>query len=348
MKLTKQLGLFVFGVITLVCTSCMRNDDEPALPERPISRLYVSMSEFRIDDTQDPYTNLLVVDPADSATMESSSPYYTEARGGSAIYFEPAISSVFQANLTDTNLFVLSVSNRGVLSVSGVFGHEALDAMRGIWYHHPSENLYVANLTNPSTLYVYHQPLRKRGHEPPKHALQLGDVRPWGICMYDDNMLMVRTGAGGGVSVYTDLPADTNSTSITAAATLTVDGASDLRGVAYSKSLDLMVLSDHSGNRVYLFEQASALFSSSGTITPTRIISGSNTGLNGPIDVTIDDRSGGERLYVANAQSKTVSRFPIAASGNATPETTLSLFYAPASVYVDARGRAMDDDVSTD
>ncbi len=332
--------MVLLGILVLVCTSCMRNDDEPTLPERPISRLYVSMSEFQTDETADPFDNLLVVDPADSATMESATIYRTEARGGSGIYFDPAIGSVFQANLTDTNVYVLSVSNRGILSVSGSFGNELLDAMRGIWYHHPSENLYIANLTTPSTLYVYHAPLRNRGFRVPNHALELEGVRPWGICMYDDNMLMVRTGAEGGVSVYTDLPADTNGTSIRAAATLTVEGASDLRGIAYSKALDVMALSDHNGNRIYIFEQASTLFSSSGTITPTRTISGANTGLNGPIDVTIDERQGGERLYVANAQSKTIVRFPLSASGNAIPETTARLNYAPASIHVDARGRA--------
>lgn len=338
----KYIHSVFLGMFILLCTSCMRNDDEPALPERPISRLYVSMSEFQTNETADPFDNLLVIDPADSATMESATVYRTDARGGSAVYFDPAIGSVFQANLTDTNVYVLSVSNRGVLSISGTFGNELLDAMRGIWYHHPSENLYIANLTTPSTLYVYNAPLRNRGFREPTHRLELDGVRPWGICMYDDNMLMVRTGAGGGVSVFTDLPADTNGTSITPAVNLTVDGASDLRGIAYSQSLDMMVLSDHNNNRVYLFEQASALFSSSGTITPTRTISGSNTGLNGPIDVTIDDREGSERLYIANAQSKTLLRFPISANGNVTPETGITLNYAPASIYLDARGRAMD------
>ena len=341
-KLMKQLKAVVLGLLVVLCGACMRNDDEPALPERPISRLYVSLADFQTDEPADPFPNLAVIDPADSATMESATVYRTEARGGGAIYFDPAIGSAFQGNRADTNVYVLSVSNRGILSVSGTFGNGLLDAMRGIWYHHPSQNLYIANQTTPSTLYVYNTPLRNRGFREPTHSLELGDVRPWGICMYGDNMLIARTGENGGVSVYTGLPADTNSTTLQAAATLVVEGASDIRGVAYSAQADVMALTDHNANRVYIFEQASSLFSTSRTITPTRIIAGAITGLNGPIDVTIDDREGGERLYVANAQSRTIVRFPLSASGNAAPETSVLLPHVPASIHVDARGRALE------
>lgn len=338
----KQLVWAFWGLVALACASCMRNDDEPALPERPISRLYISMSDFQTDETADPFMNLVVIDPADSAAMESASAYRTEARGGGSIHFDPAIGSVFQGNRTDTNIYVLSVSNRGILSVSGSFGNGLLDAMRGIWYHHPSQNLYIANQTSPSMLYVYNAPQRNRGFREPTHSLSLGEVRPWGICMYDNNMLIARTGENGGVSVYTDLPADTNDTSLEPSATLVVAGASGIRGIAYSKALDVMALSDYNQNQVYIFEQASTLFSSSGTITPTRVLSGANTGLSGPIDVTIDDREGGERLYVANADTKMVLRFALSASGNASPETGVVLPYAPASIHVDARGRALE------
>lgn len=341
-KSMKQINALVLGCVVLILGACMRNDDEPALPERPISRLYLSMSEFQTDETADPFPNLGVIDPADSATMESGTLYRTAAQGGGAVYFDPALGTVFQGSRIDTSIYVLSVSNRGILSVSGTFGNGLLDAMRGIWYHHPSQNLYIANQTTPSTLYVYHAPLRNRGFREPTHSLSLGDVRPWGICMYEDNLLIARTGENGGVSIYTAVPADTNSTTLQAAATLVVDGAEDIRGIAYSQRADVLALSDHSANKVYIFEQASALFSASGTITPTRVLKGSNTGLAGPIDLSIDDREGSERLYVANAESKAVLRFPLSANGNVRPEASVLLPHAPASIHVDARGRVFE------
>jgi len=52
------LGLLI-TVLGLGFVACERGDDEPIQPARSISRLYVSVREFELNETLEPIRNLL-------------------------------------------------------------------------------------------------------------------------------------------------------------------------------------------------------------------------------------------------------------------------------------------------
>jgi len=340
----KILQLLLIGTMGLVLGSCVRNDDEPLIPRVPISRLYVSLLEYQTDETADPYSNLLIIDPA-NGEQAAGSFFNSGVKEGSGVYFSPEVSRVFQGSVLDQSILLMSVTEVGIPQRSGQLRNENLTAIRGLHYHHDSRNLYVANNWTPSGIYVFDNPLNRNGEVEALRYFPLGGVRPWGITMWDDNLLVVRTGASGGVNLYTNMSSRLGGTEdLSPQAILTVADANALRGVAYSEALDLLVLTEFEKGQILLFENASRLFSGgTATITPTRVISGSNTGLAGPIDVAIDDRAGSQMLYVADKPSKTIFRFDLGGQGNVSPLFQAKLPLTPESIFLDARGLAGDE-----
>ncbi|HLW49865.1 MAG TPA: hypothetical protein VKZ78_02750 [Sphingobacteriaceae bacterium] len=340
----KILQLFLVGTLGLVLGACVRNDDEPLIPSAPISRLYVSLLEFQTDETADPYSNLLVIDPA-NGEQAAGSLFNSGVREGSGVFFSPEVSRVFQGSVLDQSIILMNVTDVGIPQRSGQLRNEDLTAIRGLHYHHGSRNLFVANNWTPSGIYVFDNPLNRNGDVEPLRYFPLGGVRPWGITMWDDNLLVVRTGVSGGVNLYTNMSSKLEGTEdLSPQAVLTVAGADALRGIAYSEILDLLVLTEFEKGQILIFENASQLFSGgSDVITPTRVISGSNTGLAGPIDVAIDDRAGGQMLYVADKPSKSILRFNLEAQGNTSPLFQTRLPLTPESLFLDARGLAGDE-----
>lgn len=340
----KILQLFLVGTLGLVLGACVRNDDEPLIPRAPISRLYVSLLEFQTDETADPYSNLLIIDPANGEQAVGSL-FNSGVKEGSGVFFSPEVSRVFQGSVLDQSIILMNVTDVGIPQRSGQLRHENLTAIRGLHYHHDSRNLFVANNWTPSGIYVFDNPLNRNGDVEPLRYFALGGVRPWGITMWDDNLLVVRTGASGGVNLYTNMSSRLEGTEdLSPQAVLTVAGADALRGIAYSETLDLLVLTEYEKGQILIFENASQLFSGgTAAIAPTRVISGSNTGLAGPIDVAIDDRAGGQMLYVADKPSKSILRFDLEAQGNASPLFRTILPLTPESLFLDARGVAGDE-----
>jgi hypothetical protein len=73
-------------------------------------------------------------------------------------------------------------------------------------------------------------------------------------------------------------------------------------------------------------------------ITPTRTISGINTGLGNPVDVAWDTRDGKDLIYVAEKANQKILVFKFPDDGNATPSrTTAKLPSSPEGIYLDAR-----------
>src|SRR5690606_32460236 len=129
---------------------------------------------------------------------------------------------------------------------------------------------------------------------------------------------------------------------------LTVEGSASVRGVAFSEELDLLVLADYGTSSldgsVYILENAKALLSDpAATVTPTRVIKGTRTGLISPIDVAIDSRDGKQSIYVADAGGNgAVARFNLSDNGNVAPNAVIEGFAEgriPAGLFLDARGR---------
>jgi hypothetical protein len=321
-------------------TACMRNDDEPIQPERPISRLYVSFLDYQTDETKDPFLNLSVIENANSNQLTGNL-FNSGTKGGGSVHFNPFDSRVFQGSVNDSTIMILSVTHVGIPQVSGFLTHENLTGIRGLSYNNITKKLFVANSITPSGVYVFNNPLNRRGSVRPDYYFNLNGVRPWSIAMWDDNMLVTRTGENGGVNLYDGIATtDSLGNGLRLVSSLQVEGANDLRGMFFSKEADLMVLTDFASAKVMIFENAMALFSqSSGTIRPTRVLSGASTQLQGPIDIAVDIREGSTFLYVADRLSKKVYRYPLQAGGNVEPEAIIDFGgITPNGLFLDARG----------
>src|SRR5690606_26923179 len=182
------------------------------------------------------------------------------------------------------------------LGNSGSIGNGLLQQMRGLVYHHPTQLLYVASAT---TIYGFYQPMNRNGFTRPDRVLQLGsETRPWSVLLWNDSLL-VSNSVEGGVALYGNLSQiDSLATDFQALSTVLIEGANAVRGIAFVDSLDVLVAADYgvvqgenrlADGKIYIIEGIKAhLANPSGTVSPTRTISGALTGLTGPVDVAID------------------------------------------------------------
>ncbi|PPL01259.1 hypothetical protein [Parapedobacter indicus] len=368
----KLFGFFlVADIVAITLGSCVRNDDEPVMPVRPISRLYISVGNYQTNASEDPIDNVLLIDPADTleAEMDVVLSHNSEAlRGGAGIYFDPFQSAIFQAGYgtADTTIRVMSVGALGILSNSGQIQYSGLNAMRGLTYHYPSKMLYVANnatVGGRTTIYGYHLPYNRRGYTLPDRVLRLDPtMRPWGMVLWGDSLLVSNSGTSGSVSLYGGLSkVDSLVADFQALSTIRIEGAAALRGIAFVDSLDILVAADYgtgssdnpvADGRIYIIDGIKAKLKEGSftTVAPTRTIQGALTGLTGPMDVAIDPRQGRRTIFVADydaqvsgGQPGRILRFRLADDGNVAPEASVSLdtlgnARRPFGIYLDVRG----------
>ena len=342
--------------ILFAFAGCLRNYDEPVLPLRPISRLYVAIGIFRTEESRDAKDNVVLIDPADTVLMEVALNHNSDALGGAGIHFNPFVSRVFQSGYSDTTIRIMTVGALGTLGNTGKIGHGDLRALRGIAYHHPSQMLYVASNTTPTAIYGFFQPMNRNGFTRPNRVFRLGTtMRPWGMLLWEGNLLVSNSGDNGGVSLFGDLSqGDSLVTDFQPISSVRIEGATAIRGIAFIDSLDVLVLADYglldeNGGRVsagslHIVEGIKAhLATASATVVPTRTIRGALTGLSGPIDVAIDPRGGKRTIYVADYDNRTISRFSLSDNGNVAPEAIVELDVPtntrrPFGIFLDARG----------
>ncbi len=130
-------------------------------------------------------------------------------------------------------------------------------------------------------------------------------------------------------------------------ATRTITGTSTLlnntRGIALDLTNDRLYVADFGGNSIIVFDNASA---TTGNTTPTRVITGANTGLNSPWAVYFDATN--DRLYVSNFSSSAhnVLVFDNASSinGDVAPSRVISGF----TLYAYSQLSGLSVDVTRD
>ncbi len=350
--------------VSLALGSCMRNDDEPTFPLRPIARLYVSVDSMQTDDAQDPIPNVLLIDPADTLEMNVVYSYNSGAPSGAGgVFFSPHLERLIQAGLyPDTNVRLMTVGNRGTLATSGTIGNRLLSNLRGVAYNHNMQLLYVLSNQSPTSIYGFLTPRNKNAFTRPDRTLRLPDgMRPWSAVPWNDSLLVSNSGATPGISLFGNLSSirDTAARSIQSLATLRIEGATAIRGFAFVDSLDLLVVADYgtgtganpvADGRIYIIEGIkSRLASGTTTVAPTRTIAGARTGLVGPIDVAVDPRGAANRrtIFVADQNERRVSRFKLSDDGNVAPENsvvldTLGIRRRPYGIFLDVRGVAQN------
>ncbi|MFB5945632.1 YncE family protein [Albibacterium profundi] len=319
--------------------SCERNDDEPVLPQTPISRLYVSFSDVQSSDLEEPYRNIEVFDPVHETPIPMPVRYNSEVEEGAGIFFDPFSSRIFQGSLRNQTIKTFSVNAQGSIGTGVSFSDSTLLSQRDLAYDHSSKYLYVSdNLAG--SIYGYAQALTNNGQVPPNKIFALGGA-PWGVYFQGDTLAgdsLFITMAGQLKEVWLlDAPHSIDSGQVDASKKISITGAADLRGIAFSSKLNLLVLSDFSNNSIYVIENAREAFNSEGAVSPTRIIVGAETLLDGPIDVAIDDRDERNLLYVISRNNKKLLRYPLASEGNIAPEASHNFTLEPVSIYLDAR-----------
>lgn len=356
---------YLIPILLLGFASCERDDDEPPAREyNGISRLYVTTSDYD-SGAASQIDNIWVVDSADT---ENASSYITNwrspAKGGRNIHFSPLNggmvfqSSVNAAGVNDTAIHVFTVSDQGNVSTSGKLANRRFDNVRGLAYtvvnsgiNASSDFLLAVNKgisDDFGNLFVFLNPRSSGAFKQPTFRVSLNFI-PWGIFINEKDVYMVKTGSEGGIVAYTNMTQNfvekrDTVLSIEPSYTLAVDGSQNLRGVSYSPSKDILVLTDYSSTggtipvgRILIFENFSSHVSSK-SIEPTRVITGETTNLRQPMDVAIDPRAGGQYIYVADSQRKGVYRFNIDDNGNVAPNAEISLRGAtPEGLSWDAR-----------
>ncbi|HWV72073.1 MAG TPA: hypothetical protein VN040_10170 [Pseudosphingobacterium sp.] len=347
--------------IAAVWYACKKADDEPIYPTAPISRLYISLSDLESSETAQ-FRNVMVIDPADSTVGTNELPvadsYDTDPKVGMGITFDPTIKRVFQVSRNDSTIRLFTVNAAGALTASTSFKDTInLREGRAIAYHRASDQLIVTdNALNASSIHIFSNPLRLTGQRKARKRLLL-ESQPYGIALSekaDSSMMVSMLGAKKEIWQYnleniSDIPDSTVNTDTKPIGRISISTATDLRGIAYSSALDILVIADigivnqsSPDGSIYIIENALSKFTTTGgAITPDRVISGSNANLVDPIDVAIDDRDDKEHyIYVTDRFGRRISRFLLSANGNIAPNATRSVSpMTPEFIYLDARPR---------
>jgi len=355
MKKVQTISLFL-GLIITLWYACKRVDDEPIYPASPISRLYISYSDVESQDT-DPYNNIAIIDPADSAGYfpQTIYTYNSDPNQGMGIVFDPYLGKVFQVSRRDSSVRSFTVAENGTLTSSTNFRDTvSLPSARAIRYNRVSDHLIVSdNSPDTPAIHLFYAPTRLAQQQKAQYKAIL-QTPPWGITLSndDDSTLMVSTDTAHQILEFPIRSLKVNDT-VTAQHTITINGATSTRGLTYSPILNILIVADPgvigtTDGKVYIIEDAKNVLSQGGTITPTRVISGTTATLIDPVDVAVDDRRGRTNyIYVADrgGSTKRILRFTIEASGNVAPEAVKNLgTLSPEFIYLDARGGESTED----
>jgi hypothetical protein len=337
----KTLKIYLLLSLLMVTgfMACKKNDDEPVLAPTRISRLYVSFSDLQTDDLATPYTNIAVFDPADSVSLNAPIYFNSQVKEGAGIYFNPFAKRVFQGSARDFSIRTFSVSLTGVLGLASSFTDSTLISQPDLAYDAISTNLYVSNnLTN--SIHVYEKGGQRSGilKNGPNKRFELSS-QPRGLVLDNDSLLVVLRSSELNEIALLENPSKIDSGQVNILKKITISGASDLRGIAYSHKLNLIALSDVANSTIYIIENAREAFTQNQTVMPSQTISGALTRIRNPIDVAIDDRDDKLFLYVADRAegNKAILRFNLSDRGNVAPEAFHNLTLTPASIFLDAR-----------
>lgn len=339
----KKNGCYLFFLFfTLgLFSACERNDDEPLLPKTVISRLYVSFSDVDTNDLDGPARHIAVFDPFTAGNLQSPEAYTTAVIEGAGIHFDPFAGRVFQGSFQNQTITHYSVTAQGSIGTGATsFRDSTLLSQRDLAYDRDSKTLYVTdNLAG--SISAYAQALNRNGQVRANKKFEFGG-QPWGLHLQADssgarNLFVALAGQAGEVLLLENINA-IDSGAVTSGRRISIAGATDLRGIAYSAELDLLVVTDFGSGKLYLVENAAQVVRTGGSVTPVRTISGEQTQLRGPIDVEIDSRPEQRKLYVIDRLGKKLLRFHISDNGNQAPEAFFNFVdKTPVSIHIDFR-----------
>ncbi|RZF58108.1 hypothetical protein [Sphingobacterium corticibacterium] len=353
---------YVFAMLALILGfyACERDDAEPNLEMRKFTRLYVSFEEHTVGKNP-PDTNIRVIYPADSSVFAFNGRHVSQVWGGGPIYYESQMNAIFQASVNragsnDTAIAVLNVGSSGSLNNAGLPKSRYYNSVRGMVYHARTNVLYVVNGAGPDAgVYVMERPRYANREKQPVKKLRNSSLAMWGAAYQNEKLFSSKTSSPGGIYVFEDIAntevRESDSISVVPLSPtriLQIEGATNnVRGLFYDTVKNVMAVAQigdgNAGNgRILIFENFSDLAAEEGTITPTRVITGANTGLISPVDVVIDTRETGVYLYVADRGARKISRFKYTDDGDIEPDKVINTSdfkdgRTPVSITLDTR-----------
>ncbi|PRD47330.1 hypothetical protein [Sphingobacterium haloxyli] len=352
---------YVFAVLTVILGfyACERDDAEPNLEMRKFTRLYVSFEEYT-PGKNPPDTTIRIIYPADSSVFAFNGRHVSRVQGGGPIYFESQLNAIFQASTNragtnDTAIAVLNMGSSGSLNNTGLPKSRYYNNVRGMVFQARTNSLFVVNGSGPDAgIYVMDRPRYANNEKQPVKKLRNNSLAMWGAAYQNEKLLTSKTSSPGGIYVFEGI-ADAPVREVDSIGTLEptrilqIEGATNnLRGLFYDTVKNVMAVTQmgdgttEGSGRILIFENFSSLAEEEGTITPTRVITGANTGLISPVDVVIDTRETGVYLYVADRGAKKISRFLYTDDGNVEPDkvietSNLQHGSTPVSLTLDTR-----------
>lgn len=333
-----DLALLYCLLLFFSLSGCKKDDNE-AMPQSTVSRLYISNA-----DTDASVANTWIIDPADQTPSPDAYVFDSKLPDGNGITFDPFSGIVFQVSRQNKNIRTLTVNTDGSLKERTSFVDEGLKSAREIAYDHSRDLLYVASNTD-SALYVYDKASTLNGNVTANKKLKL-DGEPWGIHLDNNRLFVVIDHDRTEVQLF-ESASEVAVGAVNPTKRLTIVGAKRLHGITYSANRAALILTDvgesslpgyNTDGAVYIIETANEKFSTGGSkVVPTRTISGVSTLLGNPVDVSIDNRSDKDYIYIAEKANKRILVFRYADNGNIAPVINTALKTSPEAIYLDAR-----------
>ena len=333
--------IFALAMITTLIgiVACERDDDEPFI-NRDFSRLYISFSDYSTNPQVASPTNIGVIKRADStnfADVNNFQPFQSRTFGGNAISFSPAAQRVFLSSInqvvSDTSIQIFMVGPEGNLANDGKIDNKHANKVTGLVYY-PSVDVLFGIDVSSSTIISYDIPKNRKDYMKVSRRFIIEDeLLPWALAIHNNIMYVSRNGTNGGVDIYEGLISrrtDTLYNDVKPTRSLRIADTHNIQGMSLDTVNNTLALTDYttsgttSTGRILLFENFSELAKNGGNITPTRIITGPNTGLIRPSDVALDFKENSKYLYVADPGAKKVYRFLKTAEGDSKPDSEFS------------------------
>ena len=331
----QSILLAICFIPAILFSSCTRDKNEP-MPQSTVSRLYVSNA-----DTDAAVLNTIIFDPADQSVFPTAYSYNSQLPDGNGILFDPFSGTVFQVSRKNRNIRTFTVNTDGTLANKNSFIDEGLTSARELAFDRSRNMLYIASNTD-SAIYVYNNANTLSGSVAANKKLKLNG-QPWGIHLDGDRLFVVIDQDRVEVQLFESASTLVVGT-ISPTKKITISGAIRLHGITYSEARDALILTDIADpsstvdGAVYIIDGANVKFTGTGTVvTPSRVISGINTGLGNPVDVAWDDREGKDLIYIAEKANRKILIFRFTDKGNVAPAVNHTLSTFPEALYIDAR-----------
>ncbi|MHB1176826.1 MAG: YncE family protein [Daejeonella sp.] len=331
--------LLISFVCAMVLSACKKDDNKPQ-SQSIMSRLYVSNA-----DTDAAVLNTLIFDPADKDTLKEPYAFNSQLPDANGILFDPFSGTVFQVSRQNKNIRTFSVNTDGSLAAVAKtsFIDQSLTSAREMAFDHSRKILYVASNAD-SSIYVYNDASNLTGTVTANKKLKLNG-QPWGIHFDNDRLFVVIDQARTEVQLFEGASALVVGT-IIPPKKIILSGARRLHGITYSAARDALILTDigeatasgfKTDGAIHIIDSASTKFTATNSpISPSRTISGLSTGLGNPVDVSWDDRTGKDLVYIAEKANKKILIFKFGNTGNIAP-VSYSLLTFPEALFLDAR-----------